>query len=127
MAAATTGMSNALQGLDQALDAPRRPGVQLGNWRWVVRQRMNAVRDALVIEVRTPDDTWLAARGGTAFRQRNALLGRLNDLAPLILESPDVEIIRLDMKRLLADIAHHLQRLHDLAYDDVEIELGGSE
>ncbi|MCW2796223.1 hypothetical protein [Nocardioides sp.] len=127
MTAVTSGMSSALQGLDQALDAPRRPGVQLGNWRWVVRQRMTAVRDALVIEARTPDDTWLAARGGTAFRQRNALLGRLNDIAPQVLESPDVEIVRLEMKRLLADIAHHLQRLHDLAYDDVEIELGGSE
>ncbi len=29
--------------------------------------------------------------------------------------------------RLLTDINHHLQRLHDLAYDDVELELGGSE
>ena len=127
MTAVTTGMSSALQGLDQALDAPRRPGVQLGNWRWVVRQRMTAVRDALVIEARTPDDSWLAARGGTAFRQRNALLARLNALAPQVLQNPDVEEVRLEMKRLLSDIARHLQRLHDLAYDDVELELGGSE
>jgi hypothetical protein len=120
-------MSSALQGLDQALDAVRRPGVQLGNWRWVVRQRMTAVRDALVVEARAPDDSWLAARGGTAFRQRNALLARLNALAPQVLENPDVEVVRLEMKRLLADISHHLQRLHDLAYDDVSLELGGSE
>ena len=31
------------------------------------------------------------------------------------------------MKRLLTDISHHFQRLHDLAYDEVELELGGSE
>jgi hypothetical protein len=120
-------MSTALQALDQALDAPRRPGVQVGNWRWVVRQRMSAVRDSLVHEVRTPDDSWLAARGGSAFRQRNALMARLNALAPQVLEHPDVETVRLEMKRLLGDIARHLQRLHDLAYDDVELELGGSE
>lgn len=127
MPAVTTPMSTALQALDQALDAPRRPGVQVGNWRWVVRQRMSAVRDSLVHEVRTPDDSWLAARGGSAFRQRNALMARLNALAPQVLEHPDVETVRLEMKRLLGDIARHLQRLHDLAYDDVELELGGSE
>jgi hypothetical protein len=120
-------MSAALQALDQALDAPRRAGIQVGNWRWVVRQRMAAVRDALVNEARTPDDTWLAARGGSAFRQRNALLARLNELAPMVLEHPDVELVRLEMKRLLGDVTRHLQRLHDLAYDDVELELGGSE
>jgi len=31
------------------------------------------------------------------------------------------------LKRLLVDISHHVQRLHDLAYDEVELELGGSE
>jgi len=31
------------------------------------------------------------------------------------------------LKRLLADIDHHVQRQHDLAYDEVEQEIGGSE
>ena len=60
-------------------------------------------------------------------RERNALLGRLSTLGPAVLDSPDVEVVRRDVKRLVADVAHHLQRLHDLAYDEVEIELGGSE
>jgi hypothetical protein len=127
MAIVTTGMASALQGLEQALETPRREGIALGNWRWTVRQRMAAVRDALIGEAGNPDDGWLAARGGTAFRERNVLLGRMVQLGPLVLESPDVEAIRLELKRLLADVGRHVQRLNDLAYDEVELELGGSE
>ena len=43
-----------------------------------------------------------------------------------MLESPDLTTSGARL-RLLTDINHHLQRLHDLAYDDVEMELGGSE
>src|SRR3954468_17458738 len=117
----------ALQSLDQSLDAPRRPGIPLGNWRWMVRQKMAGVRDALVGEAAGSDDGWLAARGGSAFRERNGLLARLSTLGPQILETPDVEATRLELKRLLMDIQRHVQRLNDLAYDEVELELGGSE
>jgi hypothetical protein len=127
MAIITTGMTSALRGLEQALEAPRRDGIALGNWRWTVRQRMAGVRDALMGEIADADDGWLAARGGSAFRERNVLLGRMVDLGPQVLESPDVETVRLELKRLLADLGRHLQRLNDLAYDDVELELGGSE
>ena len=64
MSTVPPGLPAALQALDQALDAPRRPGIPLGNWRWVVRQRMGGVRDALVGEAAGSDDGWLAARGG---------------------------------------------------------------
>lgn len=123
----TPALSSALRGLEAALEVPRTEGVALGNWRWVVRQRMTLVRDALVGETSDPDDGWLAARGGTAFRERNQLLGRLGALGPTVLESSDVEQVRGEVKRLLVDIGHHVQRVHDLAYDDVELELGGSE
>lgn len=123
----TTGMSAALKALDLALDAPRREGVSLGNWRWLVRQRMAAVRDALLAESLSSEDGWLAARGGAAFRERNTLLERTGTMSRLVLEAPDAEQVRLDLKRLLADINRHLQRLRDIAYDEVELELGGSE
>ncbi len=123
----TAGMASALHGLDQALDAPRREGVSLGNWRWLVRQRMTSVRDALLAENGASEDGWLAARGGAAFRERNTLLERLGALGGDVLDAPDVERMRVDLKRLLGDITRHLQRLHDLAYDEVELELGGSE
>ena len=121
--------TSALHDLSAALDAPRRTSSQaaLGSWRWTVRQRMAAVRDLLISESAQHQDTWLAARGGLMLRERNALLGRLSALGPAVLDSPDVEVVRRDVKRLVGDVAHHLQRLHDLAYDEVEIELGGSE
>ena len=121
--------TSALHDLSAALDAPRRTSSQaaLGSWRWTVRQRMAAVRDLLISESAQHQDTWLAARGGLMLRERNALLVRLSALGPAVLDSPDVEVVRRDVKRLVGDVAHHLQRLHDLAYDEVEIELGGSE
>ncbi len=121
------GLPAALQALDQSLDAPRRPGIPLGNWRWLVRQRMAGVRDALVGEAAGSDDGWLAARGGSAFRERNALLSRLSTLGRQILEAHDVETTRVELKRLVMDIQRHVQRVNDLAYDEVELELGGSE
>jgi hypothetical protein len=88
---------------------------------------MAAVRDALVGEAAGSDDGWLAARGGSAFRERNALLSRLSILGPQILETADVEATRVELKRLVMDIQRHVQRINDLAYDEVELELGGSE
>ena len=38
-----TGLESAIQGLKQALDTPRRHHM----WRWLVRHRMSAVKDAL--------------------------------------------------------------------------------
>jgi hypothetical protein len=127
-----TGMTAALRALEQAIEAPGRDGtatdsVSVGNWRWTVRQRMAAVRDALAGEAGDPDDGWLAARGGTAFRERNTLLGRMSALGPQVLENPDIERVRAELRRLVADIGRHVQRLNDLVYDDVELELGGSE
>lgn len=122
-----TGTPSALHRLVLALDEPRPEGLPLGRWRWTVRQRMAGVRDALVDEGDHAADGWLAARGVTVLRERNALLARLSDLGPAVLESPDVARVQADMQRLAVDIAHHCQRQHDLAYDEVELELGGSE
>ena len=122
-----TELQTALQGLAQAIDAPRTPGTPLGNWRWTVRQRMAALREVLVREPGEAGDGWLAARESTVLRDRNALVMRLTVLGQRVLESPEVEQVRVDLKRLLTDVTHYLQKLHDLAYDAVEIELGGSE
>lgn len=127
MTVTTNGMTSAMQGLQQALEAPRRPGVPDGNWRWTVRQRMGGVRDALIAETGHGGEGWLAAREGGLLRERTLLLNRLSALGPRVLESPDLDVVRADLQRLLTDVAHHLQRIHDLAYDEVELELGGSE
>jgi len=132
MSMVRAGMTTALRALEQAIEAPRKDGtatdnVSVGNWRWTVRQRMAGVRDVLAGEVGNPEDGWLAARGGRSFRERNVLLERMSALGPQVLESPDVERVRSELRRLVSDIARHVQRLNDLVYDDVELELGGSE
>lgn len=124
MATLSPGMVEALHGLEQAI-VPPRTGVPLGNWRWCVRQRLGGVRDALVGENTAANDGWLAARGGQAFRERGALITRLSMLADSALVAPDPEALRHDLRRLIGDIGRHVQRLHDLAYDDVEMEVGG--
>lgn len=117
----------ALHSLHQAIDAPRHSDHHLRTWRWAVRQRMVGVRDQLVLETSHHDEAWLAARGGTVLRERNALLRRIATMGSLVLETDSVEEVHGELRRLLDDIRHHLQRLHDLAYDEVEMELGGSE
>lgn len=119
--------ATALRELHQAIEAPTASGVALGNWRWTVRQRMATVREVLVREYDVPEEGWLNARRTAMLRERTALLMRMSDLGPRILEEHDVSGVRTDLLRLLGDVGHHLQRLRDLAYDDVEMELGGSE
>lgn len=122
-----TSAATALSELHRALDSPRGPGVAGGNWRWTVRQQMKAVRALLMLESEHPDDAWLSARRGMALRERRALLARIGQLEPKVLQCPDLEDVRNQGLRLLTDINHHLQRLRDMAYDDVELELGGSD
>ena len=125
--AAVGDTSDALRALHHAINAPLGAGLTLGNWRWAVRQRLVIVRDRLVAETLSSQDGWLAARGGAAFRERNHLLARVSSLTPAVLELHDPEEVRRLLKRLVVDIAHHVQRVNDLVYDDVELELGGED
>ncbi len=118
-----TGLEHALLGLRQALDSPRRHHV----WRWLVRNRMAGVKDALVAELMRGGDAWLTSREGAMVRERDALLRRLAQLGPAVLEEPDVEPVRVELLRLATDIEHHQQRVNDLVYDSVTLELGGSD
>lgn len=127
MTATSATLTTALRGLAGANEAPGREGPSLGSWRWTMRQRMTTVRDALLEESTGGEDEWLAARGGKEFRERNALLLRLGTLGTRVLEDPDVGAVRAEVARLVADVQRHVQRVHDLAYDAVEMELGGSE
>jgi hypothetical protein len=88
---------------------------------------MAAVRDALVAETGPGGEGWLAARETGLLRERNALLRRLSALGPQVLENPDVDQVCSELHRLLVDVSHHVQRVRDLAYDEVALELGGSE
>jgi hypothetical protein len=119
-------MSEALRALELAV-APPRAGTPVGNWRWAVRQRLAGLRDCLAAESTVTDNAWLAARHGAAFRERGSLLARMSALGVDVLERPDLEGLRADLRRLVVDVRRHLQRLNDLVYDEVELELGGEE
>jgi hypothetical protein len=126
MTTMTAGTRTALRGLDQALDSPRKHGAQK-LWRNAVSQRMASLHECLDHETAPASESWLAARSGMMVRERDALLGRMSALGPQLQNADELDTVREELKRLMADISHHLQRLHDLAYDEVEAEFGGSE
>jgi hypothetical protein len=98
-----------------------------GAWRWSVRRHLVPVRDRLLCEHPDRREAWLSARATRALRERDQLLARLNGLTAQVMVSDDLQDLADRLSRLLADIDHHQQRVHDLAYDDVELEIGGSE
>jgi hypothetical protein len=44
-----------------------------------------------------------------------------------VLDRLDTDTIVHEVKRLLGDLERYVQRQHDLLYDSVSLELGGSE
>ena len=128
-----SALASAARALDRMLDAPHGQGAGLDRWRRVTRAHLVELRSALGSEadaVAGADagaDSWLAARSGGLRREGDALVARSAGLLGAVLGSPDVERLRSDLRRFLVDVTHHLQRRHDLAYDSVELELGGSE
>lgn len=115
----------ALDELDQALGRLTAT-TPLGIWRWSVLESMMTARGLLVDESAMPDD-WLADRRSTAMRERNALLDRMSALRLRVIADRDVDQVAHELRRLVVDVRHHLQRVHDLAYDTVSEEVGGSE
>lgn len=116
-------LEDSISGVRQALGLPRgRPG-----WGWLVRKRMSALKDALLAESARTSETWLTARVGVVVRERNALVAELVALGPAVLTDVDQAGARERLCRLLHDVERHRQRLSDLVYDSVALELGGSE
>ncbi len=118
-----SGLEPAIHGLQQALDSPQRQHM----WRWLVRNRLSTVKEALHDEASRGGDAWLAAREITLHRERNNLLRRLSTLGPEVLENDDLERVRTELQQLVAALQHYRQRVNDLVYDSVSLELGGSE
>ena len=118
-----TGLEHAIQGLQEALDAPRRQHM----WRWLVRHRMSAVKDALAPDGARGADAWLASRELTLHRERDTLLRRLGELGPEVLAADDLDTVRGELVKLVGALERYRQRLNDLVYDSVSLELGGSE
>lgn len=98
-----------------------------GSWRWRTRTLLADLRDLLVTDYSTSEDGWLAARGAGMLRERDVLLSRVAALGTQVLQAPAIGAVRSELGRLVVDVEHHLQRRRDLVWDEVELELGGSE
>lgn len=116
-------LESAVKELRQTLVAdPTAP-----EWRWNLRRRLSEVKEALSGPAPGHHDAWLAARDRLSTRERITLQARVTALAAGILERLDDQSVAQEVRRLLSDLEHHVQRVHDLVYDSVSLELGGSE
>jgi hypothetical protein len=118
-----TNLDHAIVGLEQALEKPPRQQT----WRLLVRQRLAAVVEALGGENTRAADAWLACRQSRLVRERETLSIKLDRLAGQVVDSADVEPLRVELKRIVGELGRYRQRLNDLLYDSVALELGGSE
>lgn len=119
MASIETAIRELRQVLNADQDAP--------GWRWLVRQKLSVVNDALTDAQVRSWDAWLAARARTSNRNRRQLLARVGVLGVGVLDKFDVDRVRHEVERLVGDLEHYAQRAHDLVYDSVSLEIGGSE
>ncbi len=117
------GLDNAIVGLEQVLDFPRRHQA----WRTVARQRIAGVRAALLRESAHSGDGWLSARARSLNDDRRTLVAQLSALGAQLGQVSDVEPIRAELHRLTNRLRHHARRMTDFAYDSVSLEIGGSE
>jgi hypothetical protein len=116
-------LESAISDLQDTLSSARSSS----NWRWLVRQRLSAVRQALGDEEFQTWDGWLAARTGAADRERRQLLARISSVGAGLLDRLEADRVAGEVRRLLNDVEHYRQRVHDLVYDSVALEIGGSE
>jgi hypothetical protein len=118
-----TGLESAITGLQHAVGGSRRQHA----WGWLVCHRLAAVKEALLTEGSGNGDAWLAAREQILHRERDTLVHRIADLGPKVLESPDLDGVCAELHRLVGALERYRQRLNDLVYDSVSLEIGGSE
>lgn len=115
---------NAVESLEQALRTPPRLSQ---SWSHIVRHRAGQVADALTAESAVAVDPWLSARANRLERERVRLLARLAVLRTTLTDAADPEPVRETLSRLLLDVRHHHQRVTDLAYDALSLDVGGSD
>jgi len=99
------------------------------NWRILVRDKLKSVQRALRASgAELPvDEAWLSARETSNDRVRARLEARTAALSQTILTRLDNHRISMDLNRLMSDLQHYVQRIHDVNLDAVALELGGSE
>lgn len=115
-------LESAISDLQETLSGAR----SASNWRWLVRQRLSAVRQALD-ESDQSWEGWLEPRSGVMERERRQLLARISTVGAGLLDRLESDRVSVEVHRVLHDVEHYRQRMHDLVYDSVAMEIGGSE
>jgi hypothetical protein len=117
-------LAHALDGLERAVLTP--PRLQQ-SWRYLVKQRLTWVEAALAADGTDDAEPWLQPRRDRLRRERTQLRSRTSLLAGTICETLELEQARRSLARLVQDLQHYQQRVNDLAYDAVDMDVGGSE
>jgi vacuolar-type H+-ATPase subunit D/Vma8 len=117
-------LAHALDGLEKALRTP--PRLQQ-SWRYLVKQRLTWVEAALAADPQQETDPWLEPRLAQLQRERVRLRSHVSLIASTICDATDLAPVRESLARLVHDLEHYQQRVNDLAYDAVDLDVGGSE
>lgn len=114
--------------LDQAIhDLAVSATLPATDLRQALPDRLATVGSVLLTEPVRSRDGWLAARARRTDRDRRRLAARVGALGQRLRDRPEADPRPGEVRRLLTDLEHYRQRLHDLAFDTVGLELGGSE
>ncbi|MGN6161824.1 MAG: hypothetical protein ACTHOG_09005 [Marmoricola sp.] len=116
-------LDQAIHDLENAAEDATAARANPGAWSSAVRERLQRVRAGMT-EPLGSRDGWLVARAEHAERERRALLERITSASSRISDSRPTAVMP-EIRRLTRDLTHYRQRLHDLSYDAVELELGG--
>jgi hypothetical protein len=114
-------LSTAMLSLEQAIGAPRRSTL----WRRIVKKRVGDLRQALESYEDAPSAPWLTPRRESLLRERRRISGRLGEIESRLAADFDPHYVRARLSRLLHDIDRHRQRVADLVYDHLALDLGG--
>ena len=116
-------LEQAVERLEQVLSA----STAHGPWPQRVRHQLSGLEEVLATSAQHHGDPATEARAGHLDRERSELRHRAHRLAGLLEAPVEVEPLRSQLFRLATDLSHHAQRVNDLAYDRVSMEVGGSE
>lgn len=117
-------LDQAIHDLERAAADESAAKANPGAWRVALRDRLQRVHAGMT-EPLGSRDGWLVARMQHAERDRCALLDRISATTSRISEARTATTVLPEIRRLSQDLAHYRQRLTDLDYDAVELELGG--
>lgn len=117
-------LAQAIHDLESAVTDESSARANPGAWQVAIRERLQRVRAGMT-EPLGSRDGWLAARAQHAERDRRALLDRISATVSRVSEARSTSTVLPEIRRLSRDLVHYRQRLTDLDYDAVELELGG--